>query len=284
MLNLDGTVAVITGASSGIGREFARLLAPRARRLILVARRRDRLEELKRELEAAAPGLSVQLEPCDLSDRNASSALVERLRQCGPIDVLINSAGSGDFGPYDRADWRRIEKMFDLNIVGLALLTHGLAGAMAERGRGGVLNVGSVFGMTYLPGFAAYVGTKYFVSGFTEALRADLQGTGVVVSQLCPGPVETEFQELAGGDFGIFNPPRFLIFPAEECARRALTAFERGRALIVPGILMKATLLLVTYVPRWITRLVLAPFGGLIRRRASALRSQNGSLPASGRP
>jgi short-subunit dehydrogenase len=267
---LQGSTVLITGASSGIGRELARLAAKKARRLVLVARRADRLEALRAELAVADPETKISILPCDLSDLAAARRFLDELpAQVGDIDVLINNAGVGDFGLYDRCDWNRTESLLALNVTSLALLTHRLIVPMVARGRGGVLNISSGYGFSFSPGMASYIGSKHFVTGFTESLRLDLAGTGVVVSQCCPGPVATEFESvaLAGGQPVI---PKWLMISAEACARAALRGFERGRAMIVPGLLMKFLRFLVAVSPRFMQRLVQAPVAKRIRKLSAA--------------
>jgi short-subunit dehydrogenase len=267
---VDDGVVLITGASSGIGTALARLLAPRAKAIALVARRRDRLDQLGRELEALRPGLRARAFACDLVDLHACERMVREVEaELGPVDVLVNNAGFGDVGVYDRADWTKTKRMIDLNVTSLAFLTHRVLRGMVERGRGGILNVSSGFGLTFLPGLAAYIGTKHFVSGFSESLRLDLVGTGVVVTQVCPGPVRTEFLEVAGNPVGR-DPPRFLEISAEQCAREALRAFLRRRALVIPGLWMRLLIPLGMYTPRWILRLVYRFLGPALRRRQLA--------------
>jgi short-subunit dehydrogenase len=266
-LKIDGATALVTGASSGIGRAIARRLAPKLKAIVLVARRRDRLEELRVEFAKDCPGLIVHIETCDLADRPATLRMLESVdSKAGAVDILVNSAGLGNFALFDRARWEDLEHMLLLNVNSLVLLCRHFVPGMIERKRGGIMNVSSLFGMTYLPGFASYVGTKHFVTGFTEALRTEVAGAGVVVSQLCPGPVATEFEQKAG-DMEIFSPPMFLQFSAEACARVAVSAFQRGRAIIIPGIVMKSVNLIVKLAPRWVTRAVLTPFGGFLRRK-----------------
>ncbi len=195
---IDGGTVLITGASSGIGLELARKLAPRARALVLVARRAERLEELKSELSARHSSLVVRTEPCDLSDPDAVDALSGRLLEdFGAVDVLVNNAGAGLQGLYEKSDWDRIYGLIRLNVMALALLTRRLIPAMVARRKGGVLNINSGAGVAIMPGMAAYVGAKHFVTGFTETLRAELDGAGVAVSQAPPCPVETGFDEAA---------------------------------------------------------------------------------------
>ena len=253
---------LVTGASSGIGRALAREVAPRVGRLALLARRADRLEALRDELVARHPGLVVDVYPADLLDRAAVDAALEAI---GAVDVLVNNAGSGDMGVFDQIDWTRTQRMIRLDVEALVYLTHKLVPAMVERGRGGVLNVSSGFGLQFLPGFATYIGAKHFVTGFTEALRLDLASTGVVVSQVCPGPVATEFESNLGNFTGQ-KVPSFIEISAETCARAALRGFARGRALIVPGVVMKILLALGALTPRWCLRVLYAPVARHFRK------------------
>ena len=196
---IDGGVVVLTGASSGIGEAMARLLAKRASAIALVARRAERLEALAADLRAGSETLTVSVHPCDLTDLEAAAAMVASVEQAhGRVDILINNAGLGDIGLFSASEWAKNQRMIDVNITALLFLTHRVLPGMVERGRGGILNVSSGFGLTWMPLFSAYVGTKHFVSGFTESLRCELTGTGVVASHLCPGPVTTEFEQHAG--------------------------------------------------------------------------------------
>lgn len=267
---LDGGVAVVTGASAGIGAALARAIAPRAKAIALVARRKERLEALAKELEAARPGLRAIAVACDLTDLGACDAMIAEVeRELGPIDVLVNDAGFGDMGVYDRADWDKTRRMIDLNITALAYLVHKVAPGMVARGRGGILNISSGFGLTVTPGFSAYIGTKHFVSGFTEGLRMDLAGTGVVVTQVCPGPVATEFNDHLGNPTGQ-DPPKLLVISAEACARAAVRAFLARRALVVPGFWMKLLIGMGTSTPRWVLRLFWGPIAKVLRKKQLA--------------
>lgn len=267
----DGII-LVTGASSGIGRELARLLAAEARVLILVARRAERLEALASELRAQYPKLTVDVRGCDLARLEALPPLMDAVEAAhGPLDVLINNAGLGDTSLFEQSDWKKTEQMINVNVVALTWLTRRVLPGMLDRGRGGVLNVSSGFGLAFLPLFSAYVGTKQYVTGFTECLRVELHGTGVVVSQVCPGPVATEFEEVAGNPTGQ-KVPGFLELSAQACAAEALAAFRRGQALCVPG---RAAWLLIglgRISPRWLTRLVLSPVGTFTRRRLLAAK------------
>jgi short-subunit dehydrogenase len=260
-LKLDGSRAVVTGASSGIGAELAKQLAPRVAHLALVARRVDRLEALATELRHAHPALQVTVLPCDLGDLAAVKALGSRL---GEVDVLINNAGAGDAGLFEQADWAKTEQLFTLNALAPAWLIRHLLPGMVARGHGGILNMSSGFGLASLPSFASYVASKHFLSGLTETLRAEVVGTGVVVTQSCPGPVDTGFEAALERPLQV-SPPKFLFISAERCARESLEAFERGRAFIVPSLRMRLLTWLAMAAPRWLHSLVQAGVGRRLR-------------------
>lgn len=264
-LELDGSRAVVTGASSGIGAELAKLLAPRVAHLALVARRADRLEALATELRQAHPALQVTVLPCDLGDLAAVKALGGRLREAlGEVDVLVNNAGAGDAGLFEQADWAKTERLFTLNALAPAWLIRHLLPGMVARGHGGILNMSSGFGLISLPSFASYIATKHFLSGLTDTLRGEVAGTGVVVTQSCPGPVETGFE--AAFDRPLrFSPPRFLVISAERCARESLEAFANGKAFVVPSRRMRLVTWLAGATPRWLLSRVQAGVGRRLR-------------------
>ncbi|MBK6516092.1 MAG: SDR family oxidoreductase [Polyangiaceae bacterium] len=263
---IDGGCVVVTGASSGIGQAIAALLAHRAKKLVLVARRKDRLDALAAQLKQKNAALEVVTYGCDLADRAATAALSERLgSEVGPIDVLVNNAGVGDLGLFERCQLDKQLSMIDLNIVSLVQLTRAVLPGMVERGRGAILMVSSGFGLTYLPGFAGYIGTKHFVSGFTESLHTELAGTGVHVGQLCPGPVATEFEQHVGNFTGR-KAPAITEISAERCAEAAIGVIDRRRALVVPHWLIKIAIWLGLRTPRTITRFFMRFAGRRVRR------------------
>jgi hypothetical protein len=254
---VDGGIVLVTGASAGIGRELALQLAARAGTLVLLARRVDRLEQLRTELLAKHPHLKkVLVLAADLSDEGDVAGVLARIReQVGDVDVLVNNAGVGDSALFDRADWSRTRQVLRTNVVAVAQLSSAFVPGMVARGRGGVLNIGSGAGLTVLPNAAAYVGSKHFVDGFSEALRADLTGTGVIVTQVCPGPVDSEFDEVAGSEGGMAGgPPQFLRISAAQCAREALAGFDRGAALVFPGRAYRMAMHLLAFLPRCLRR------------------------------
>jgi len=259
-MRLDDTNALITGASSGLGREFARQLAGRARSLVLVARREQRLSELRGKLTQHHPNLVVHIRETDLADLAQLKELVAWLeREKINVDLLINNAGLGDSGPFATSDPKRNEQMMLVNMVALTSLTRHLLPQMIARKRGGILNVSSSAGFLPIPGFAVYAASKAYVTSFSEALRTELRGTGVSVCALCPGPVHTEFQEVAkrpGGqpDSG----PEFVYVSVEQVVHDALAALDADRPLVIPGFAMKLAMFLVRITPmsilRWASR------------------------------
>ena len=257
--DLKGCSALITGASAGIGREFARQLAGRAGSLILVARRRERLEELRNELTTRDPNLNVHIRETDLSDEKAVTDLCEWLeREKIEIDLLINNAGLGDRGPFAASEPARVKEMIGVNVMALTVLTRSLLPGMIARKRGAILNVSSSASFLPIPGFAVYAATKAYVTSFSEAIRAELRGTGVTVASLCPGPVHTEFSQVAQRASGRREKsgPAFTYVSVEDVVRGGLAALERDRALVIPGLLMKLAMFVVRLTPMPILRMV----------------------------
>lgn len=255
-MNLDNSFAVVTGASAGIGREFARQLASRASAVMLVARRRDRLEELKTELLATHPSLRVFVREIDLASLEQTMALAKSLAE-EPIDFLINNAGLGDLGLLVGADPARVNEQIQVNVLALTALTRAVLPRMIAQKRGAILNVSSSAGFLPLPGFAVYAATKAYVTSFSEAIRAETRGYGISVTTLCPGPVETEFTQVADRQ----HRPRsygssIVRVPAEKVARIGLRAVERDKAMVIPGLVMKMGMAMTRITPLSILRLL----------------------------
>jgi uncharacterized protein len=220
--------ALVTGASSGIGEQFARQLAARGWELVLVARRTDRLEALADELPTTARASS-----CDLATEAAS--LRERVAGLGSdVDLLVNNAGFGTSGPFLDHDPARDAEQVRVNCEAIVTLTHAFLPPMVERGRGGIINVASTAGMQPLPYESVYAATKAFAISFTDALHTELRGSGVRVLAVNPGPVPTEWQKVAG-----YEPERVAVvpgqIPAEQVVSEALAAYDRGRRSVIPG-------------------------------------------------
>ena len=256
-MKLDDCSALITGASAGIGREFARQLAMRSRTLVLIARREERLNELRDELRNHNAQLKVHVRVVDLCDKSEIKELIEWLNQNKiDIDFLINNAGLGDYGSFATSDPQRNDEILQVNIVALTLLTRALLPQMISRKRGAVLNVSSSAGFLPIPGMAVYAASKAYVNSFSEALRAELRDTGVTVTALCPGPVHTEFGDVAKRAGG--QPergPEFVYVSVEQTVRDALGAIEADKPLVIPGFVMKLGMFLVRITPMSILRL-----------------------------
>jgi short-subunit dehydrogenase len=240
-------VALITGASAGLGVEFARQLSAKGYRLVLAARRRDRLEELAKELGNA------RWVAIDLSKPGASAKLLADVEAHGEIvDLLVNNAGFGLIGRFAILDAARERQMIDLNVGTLTDLCRAAAPAMIERKSGGILNVASTAAFQPGPKMAVYFATKAFVLSLSEALHEELKPHGIRVSCLCPGPTRTEFGDVAGfGGNGLFD--RVAMNP-REVVRAGLHGLQRNRAVVVPGLINKLVASSTRFAPRSLVR------------------------------
>jgi short-subunit dehydrogenase len=270
---IDNGTILITGASSGIGRELARQFARRATTIVLVARRLQLLEELSSELQSAKKQLKVHIEPCDLNNLSSIDAvLASAVQHVGEIDILVNNAGFGDRSLFENEDWQRIESMIRVNVIASTYLTRKLLPKMIERKNGGILNIGSGAGIAVMPGSAIYSATKYFLHGFSEALRAEVSDAGIVVTEVAPGPVETEFDAVAGGRLaGV--PPTFMGITAEQCAREAIEGFEKNHAIVYPGFAYRRLMKMLPIIPRSLQRTVASKTGKSLRLKTSKSES-----------
>jgi short-subunit dehydrogenase len=218
--------ALVTGASSGIGEQFARQLSDRGHELILVARRSDRLERLAGELRGNA-----HVVPCDLAAE--ADSLAGRVAELGlEVDLLVNNAGFGTYGHFVDLDPRREAEEVRVNCEAVVILTHAFLPAMVKRDRGGVIVVASTAGMQPIPYEATYSASKAFALTFTEALHEELRGSSVRVLAVNPGPVPTEWQRIAGHDDTALVPGEI---PAEQVVRESLEAYDAGRRSVIPG-------------------------------------------------
>lgn len=249
-------VAVITGASSGIGAEFARDLVRRGHQVALVARTESKLEALAAELGEGAHVLAA-----DLSDRADRAALLDRIAALGLVpDVLINNAGLSTLGPVHRSDPAAEMNMVEVDVVAVVDLCSRFLAGMVERGTGAVLNVASTAAFQPLPGQAGYGAGKAFVLSYTQSLSAELKGTGVNVTVLCPGPVDTGFGEAAGftKEEAENALPSFMWVPAAEVAKQAIDGLGRGRLVVIPGMANRAGAAMAKLAPRRILLPILA--------------------------
>jgi short-subunit dehydrogenase len=246
-----GKWALVTGASSGIGEEFARKLAERGENLVLVARSRDRLERLAGDL-TRVNGVEARVMAFDLSTPDGPASLLEALTATGVfVELVVNNAGFGSAGNLASLDAAREAAMVRLNVDAVAALTRGLLPPMLDEGRGGFINVASTAAFQAVPYMATYGASKAFVLHYTLALAAELRGTGVRAMALCPGPVRTGFQEAAG----IPGPgSRLAELSARTTVERALRAYERGDDRCVPGFANTAQSVVVKLAPRGLVR------------------------------
>jgi uncharacterized protein len=259
-MKLKDCNALITGASAGIGREFARQLSAHARSMILVARRDERLIELADQLQREHPKLVVHVRKVDLGNLEQVRGLLASLdRDELEVDLLINNAGLGDSGAFAESDPNRNQEMTTVNVATLTLVTRHLLPGMVAKHRGAILNVSSSASFLPIPLSAVYAATKAYVTSFSEALRIELYGTGVSVCAVCPGPVVTEFQQVAKREGVKPNiGPKFLVVTVEHVVRDALAALEADRPIVIPGFAMKVLMLIVRLMPmpvlRWVAR------------------------------
>jgi len=262
----EGCTALITGASAGLGVEFARQLAPHAHGLILVARRLDRLEALRDELQAAHRHLTVAIYGADLAREDQRRDFAAWLEgQDFKVDFLVNNAGLGDHGAFESSDWDRVRAMLDVNIGALTHLTHLLLPSMLRGGRAAILNVSSVASFFPLPNMAEYSATKAYVTSLSEALAIELRPHGITVTALCPGPVPTEFFALAcrseeeDVDAHYETMPALVVTPA-EAVRAGLEAVAKDRPRVIPNPLLAILVGLALLVPFCLTREILRSF------------------------
>jgi uncharacterized protein len=244
------STCLVTGASAGIGADLARSLARRGHGVTLVARRAERLRELARELRAEHSVRAETLEG-DVADAGSRGDMLAKLADQGlAVEVLANNAGFGTGGRFQELDPEREVEMVRLNVEAVVALCGRFVSGMVARGRGAVLNVASTAAFQPLPRQATYGATKAFVLSFTEALHADLEGTGVTATALCPGPVRTEFAEVAGIDDAAQGLPSVFWMDSPEVAEAGVQGLERDRRVVVPGVLNRAGALGGQHAPR----------------------------------
>jgi short-subunit dehydrogenase len=245
-LNFENTTVLITGASSGIGKEFAKQLASKGANLVLTARTHSDLIKLAQQLESDHPNIWIKTIPADLSDLNAPRKLFEKINDLGlSVDYLINNAGFGKFCEFSAESFDTYHNMLMLNINALVELTHLCLPTMINKNCGGVINVASIGSFQPLPYQTVYGASKAFVLSFSEALTGELLDTNIRVMALCPGTTESRFMENANADTSNMN-----LAPASKVVSSALTAYAKNRMYTVSGTINY----LVSLIPRLVTR------------------------------
>lgn len=250
--------ALVTGASSGIGESIAHKLGKAGVGMVLVARRKDRLEAI------ASQYPNVEVLAADLTTDAGLGAVLERLRDTTRplIDLVVNNAGFGTSGPFVAADPARLSREIALNITALTRISHEAVRLMQPRGRGYLLNVSSIASFQPGPDLAVYSATKAFVTSLTEALHEELRGSGIRVTALCPGLTHTEFQSISNTTGLESSFPEFAWMSADDVARDGLRAVADGKAICVPGVVNKSLVSTSKLTPRALTRRI----AGLVTR------------------
>jgi uncharacterized protein len=260
----DSSTALVTGASSGIGAEIARQLAARGHGVTLTARRQERLDELAEEL-SGEHGIRAETIAADVSEGAERDRLAAEIESRGlTVEILVNNAGHGDSGSTHRTDRTRLLSMVRLNCEALLDFHARYTAEMAERGRGAVINVASTAAFQPIPGTGTYAATKAFVLSLSESAHNELAGTGVTVTALCPGPVKTEFMETAGVGAAEEQVPGIFWTDVEDVAREAVEGADKGKRVVVPGLLNRAGAISGQHSPR----AVVLPLAKRVWRRA----------------
>ena len=275
------STALVTGASAGIGTEIARELARRGHGVTLVARRRDRLEQLAAEL-AAEHGVRAEALPCDLTDPEERAKLPDRVAELGlTVDVLVNNAGFGTAGPFHRSDVEREVQQVRVLVEAVVDLTGRFVPGMVERGSGAILTIASTAGFQPLPRMAGYGAAKAWARSFSAAIHEELKPKGIAVTAVCPGPVETEFFDVSGPTpIEAFVPKMAWVQP-DEVARAGLDALARNRSEIVPGRMMSTAMNASRMVPREAAMPVLGRF---FKQRRTAEQQEATNRPHEADP
>jgi len=257
-------VALVTGASSGIGEALAGLFAAAGHDLVLVARSADKLKALAAVL-SARHGTRVRVEPADLSKPGAAEALAARLKRARvPVDVLVNNAGVLAQGRFAAMDAASHQQIIDLNISGLTAMLSAFVPTMVARGAGRVLNVASIASFQPVPSLATYAASKAYVLSLTESLSEELRGSGVSITALCPGITATGMlDQVVGANPQVSRIPGFLIGDVTDVARQGFDACMKGDVICVPGAVNQAAMLASRSTPKWLLRRI----SGLLGRQ-----------------
>ena len=242
--------ALVTGASSGIGMEIARILASQNCDLVICARRKKELEDFSEEL-IDKYGINCEVIIADLTTEKGVDGIIKNTKN---IDILVNNAGFGILGDHAEMPLDRQLQMIDLNIHALTRLTHEFSNQMIAKGRGRIMNVASIAAYISGPGFAVYCATKAYVLSYSRALHKELKNRGVTVTALCPGYVVTGFQEVAG--MKLSRMEKLSAVPANKVANIAIKSMRKGRREVMPGIVNKPLPLVTRITPMWLQLII----------------------------
>ncbi len=261
-------MALITGASSGIGATFARQLAARGFHLLLVARRAERLTALAGELEQAHP-IKADIQVVDLAEPAAVEWLAQRIAQLETLTLLVNNAGFGTTGPFAQNEPAGQLDMVHVHVLATVRLTRAALPGMIARRRGAIINVSSLAGFVPMPGNVTYCATKAYLTSFSQALQIELAGSGVQVQALCPGFTHTEFHSaMAAGRYDHARIPGWMWQPADEVVAGSLRALARGQVVYIPGFKNRLLAALIHLAPialqQWLFKQQLAPIDRLL--------------------
>lgn len=249
--------ALVTGASSGLGEEFALQIAPRVGKIVLVARREILLQRLAETIRDQFPHVAVAVHAVDLQNPVERNQLVENLAATGFLpDLLVNNAGLGDYGEFASSNWEKLEAMLQVNVEALTHLTHALVPGMIRRGSGAIVNVSSLASVIPIPDFAVYAATKAYVTSFSEALRIELREHCIPVLAVCPGPVRTEFGKVArrGPDAPEMPAKKSFYVPKEQVVAESLAALDNNAARVYPGLKTAVAALVLCALPMVVLR------------------------------
>ncbi len=259
-------LAAVTGASSGIGEVYAQRLAAQGYSLLLVARRKDRLEQLARTL-AGKYGVRAEILSADLSNSADLKTVEDRLAAASDLTLLVNNAGFGIRGLFQESDLAKQEEMHRLHIIATLRLTHAALGGMSARGRGAIVNVSSVAAFSQSPWNTTYSATKTWMNSFTEALAVELRtlGSPVKLQALCPGFTVTEFHDVMGVSRTIVPAGWWLT--SEQVVDDSLRGLEEGKLIVIPGWRYRVYVFLLAFIPNWLRRWLTVVFAKRVRRR-----------------
>jgi short-subunit dehydrogenase len=249
--------ALVTGASSGLGEEFAFQIAPRVGKLVLVARREPLLQQLADRIRAKFPHVAVAVFAVDLNVSAERDQLAKNLTLAGFLpDLLVNNAGLGDYGEFATADWGKLQSMLSVNVEALTHLSHLLLPEMIRRGGGAIINVSSLASVIPIPDFAVYAATKSYVTSFSEALRIELREHHIPVLAVCPGPVRTEFGQVSrrSPDGPGMPSKKSFYVPKEQVVSESLEALDRKAARVYPALKTAAAALVLSALPMVVLR------------------------------